>query len=279
VPIARKLGAAVFITLRGLEVDLIEKEASRRPLVEAINLADGCICVSHYLRRTLAEAGADPACMTVIHNAVDRAVFRPGDRQRARLELGVDVRQPLIVSVGRLVSGKRHHVLLESFARLRASCPSAMLCIIGGPSFESTYPDRLKQMARELGGDGAVRIAGALPALDVVRWLQAADVFALGTEREGCCNAVLEALAVGVPVVTTPVGDNQFFVQDDRNGYLVPVDDVLALEVALARAIRRNWDQQSISSGLDVGDWSRVASRVVDYFVDRTRSATVRCMA
>jgi glycosyltransferase involved in cell wall biosynthesis len=272
VPLARNLGAAVFITVRGLEVDLLGEEVTRQPMIKAVNGADGCVCVSHSLRRTLTDAGADPGRMTVIHNAVDRALFHPGDRQLARFELGIDARQPVIVSVGRLVSGKRHHVLLESFARLRASFPSARLCIIGGASFEPTYPDRLKRRAREFGGDEVVRIAGALPAGDVVRWLQAADVFALGTEREGCCNAVLEALAVGVPVVTTPAGDNPFFVRDDRNGYLVPVDDVSAMEAALARAIRRDWDRQSISSDLDVGDWSSVASRVLDYFKECSRT-------
>ena len=50
--------------------------------------------------------------------------------------------------------------------------------------------------------------AGTLPPQEIAGWLQAADVFALATHREGCCNAVLEALACGIPVVTTPAGDN-----------------------------------------------------------------------
>ena len=54
------------------------------------------------------------------------------------------------MSVGRLVSGKRHHVLLESFARLRQRIPDALLCIIGGPSFEAAYPERLRAMADAL---------------------------------------------------------------------------------------------------------------------------------
>ena len=103
-----------------------------------------------------------------------------------------------------------------------------------------------------------------------MRWLRAADVFALATEREGCCNAVLEALAVGVPVVTTPAGDNPHFVKDGQNGYIVPVDDVPATAAALDRAVSTaQWDRQSISRNLAVGNWGNVAGQVLEYFAAR----------
>jgi glycosyltransferase involved in cell wall biosynthesis len=117
-----------------------------------------------------------------------------------------------------------------------------------------------------------VTILGVVDQPRVADWLAAADVFALGTEREGCCNAVLEALAVGTPVVTTPVGDNGVFVRDGANGFIVPVDDVDALAHGLERALRHGqWDRVSISKDLlaQVGSWADVAAQVLGFFRSR----------
>jgi glycosyltransferase involved in cell wall biosynthesis len=100
--------------------------------------------------------------------------------------------------------------------------------------------------------------------------LRVAAVFALGTAREGCCNAVLEALGVGVPVVTTPVGDNAHFVKDGANGFLVPVDDPAAMAEALAAVFARDsWERERISAELAVGTWQKIARDVLDFFAER----------
>lgn len=269
---ARRVGIPSFVTVRGFEVDLMENPAMRKRLVTALNAATGVISVSHTLRETLVAGGVLADRITVIHNAVDRASFRPGSRAEARSQLGVAPSTRLIVSVGRLVSGKRHHVLIEAFQRLRQRHPDSLLCIIGAKSFEADYPATLARLADEAGGAAAVRLIGAVPQHEVVRWLHAADVFALATAREGCCNAVLEALAVGLPVVTTPAGDNSHFVTDDSSGYLVPFDDIAGFTGALERAFSCTWDSEQVSRRLKVGNWDSVAGRVLDYFVERIAS-------
>jgi glycosyltransferase involved in cell wall biosynthesis len=96
--------------------------------------------------------------------------------------------------------------------------------------------------------------------------MQAAHVFALMTSREGCCNAVLESLACGTPVVTTRVGDNAFFVRDGHNGYLTdrtPTSCAEGLRAALTGDLR---DRRQISRALTVGSWDDVAIAVSDYF-------------
>jgi glycosyltransferase involved in cell wall biosynthesis len=117
----------------------------------------------------------------------------------------------------------------------------------------------------------AVRFAGNIPPLEVARWLQAADVFALGTAREGCCNAVLEALAVGAPVVTTPVGDNAYFVRDGVNGRVVPVDDAGAMATAISAALTTDWDRPGIARALaqQAGSWDGVGQRVLEFMNER----------
>ena len=199
--------------------------------------------------------------MLVVPNAVDRSIFAPGDRCAARARLNLPLDELLIVSVGHLLSVKRHTVLLDAVAMVRKSVP-AKLVIIGGPSYETGYPKVLRDQVERLSLGQAVRFAGKLPPAEVVGWLRAANVFALASAREGCCNAVLEALSTGVPVIATKVGDNPYFVQEGVNGYLVPPDDAGALARGLEQGFARTWNASAIACGLGVGAWSDAAARV-----------------
>lgn len=270
VEVARELGIPAFITVRGFENEYLQTRGMREPMVAAMRAAAGCVCVSHSLKDLIVGHGVPAERVRVIHNAIDREVFRPGDRAAARRSLGIADEVPLVVSVGHLVSRKRHHVLIEALGRVRRQFPLAQLAIIGAESFEPQYPAKLRSLAGELGDADAVRFVGNVGQEQVVRWLQAASVFALGTAREGCCNAVLEALAVGAPVVTTAAGDNAHFVRDGENGHIVPVDDAAALASALESVlVRGNWSPEAISVGLGIGTWDDVARQVLEFFHER----------
>jgi hypothetical protein len=121
--IAEELGLPYFITIRGLETDVLARPVVGEQLLRALRGARGLISVSHSLLDLVAAKGVDPGCVLVAPNAVDRAVFRPGSRAEARARLNVSNDQPLIVSVGHLLSVKRHTVLLgraRPVARARA---------------------------------------------------------------------------------------------------------------------------------------------------------------
>ncbi len=270
VRLAQSLGLPSFVTIRGSETDFLRVRGIGSQLVAALHAATGCISVSHSLRQLAIDHGVDGQRVRVIPNAVDRSVFKPGSRLEARQRLGIDESARLIVSVGHLVSGKRHHVLVKAFASWRERQPSDVLAIIGGAAYDRAYPAYLQSEVQQHGVASQVRMIGRVPQAVVNDWLQAADVFALATQREGCCNAVLEALAAGLPVVTTPVGDNSHFVRPGVNGLLVPVDDVAGFESAFITALGRSWDAHEISRTLDVGDWESVARRVLDFIAERT---------
>lgn len=275
ISVGRRLGIPVFITLRGFE-----QERSRDPLIgprlrTALRAATGCVAVSETLRDLALRSGVDPQAVQVIHNAIDAATFSPGDSLGARRRLGLPADAKLIVSVGHLIDRKRHHVLVEAFAAVRREFPDATLAVIGGRSAEPRYASQLEARVRSLGLQSSIRLVGNLAQPDVVDWLRAADAFALLSAREGCCNAVLEALAVGVPVVATPAGDNAVFVRSGINGEIVPVDDAPATARALSAVLQRaSWDRIAIASKLaaQVGSWGVVAERVLGFF--RQRLAT-----
>lgn len=271
---AQRLGIPVFITLRGMEVDAIRHPRIGPQLARALRQASGCIAVSYSLRDLAVEAGVDADHVLVAPNAVDRASFHPGDRTVARSQLSLPATSPLIVSVGHLIAGKGHGVLIHALATLRQTRPDARLAIIGGPAYEPDHPRVLAELAREKGLQDAVTFVGAVKPSAVALWLQAADVFALATEREGCCNSVLEALAVGLPVVTTPAGDNPRFVQDGANGLLVPIGDISGTARAIGAALDRKWDHLVISKALRVGTWQDVAQQVITFMANRLKVAT-----
>jgi len=263
---AREIGVPAVITIRGVEEDYLKIPSIARQIRWLLQNADGCICVSHSLRESMISAGCDSGRIRVIHNAVDRDVFRPRDmvEARSRVAVGDDVR--LVVSVGNLLSVKRHDVLIKAVERMARTTDNIRLVIIGGAMHERDHPVRLRQLAAQLGVADRVMFAGRLPPEAGSDWLAAADVFALASRREGCCNAVLEALACGVPVVVTAVGDNPWFVSEGRNGFTVPPDDVAALSDGIDRALARTtWDRDRISAELSVGNWGRVAEDVIEF--------------
>lgn len=266
---ARRLGLPVFVTIRGFEAERVEVPGIGSQLVEALSRATGCISVSHSLRQKMVDCGVPADQITVIPNAVDRDVFRPGDRKVARQMLSLPASKALVVSVGHLVSLKRHDVVLRALARLRGLGRDVELVVIGAADYEPNCPQALQDLAASLDIMPHVRFVGHVKPEAVAEWLRAADVFALGTRREGCCNAVLEALATGIPVVTTPVGDNPHFVTSGINGELVPVGDDERMAEAIAATLDRHWDAQAIADGLEVGGWSAVGREVLRYFRER----------
>ncbi len=267
----KTLNIPVFVTFRGLENDYIDDQTIGGQIATSLQDATGCICVSHSLKELAIRYGADEDKIRVIHNSIDRKQFYPGSRADSRQHLSLPPNDPLIVSVGHLASVKRHHVLIKAFAGVLAMQPNARLTIVGGAGHEPKYEIELRELTRRLGVSGAVSFAGRIPPADVANWLRAADVFSLASQREGCSNAILEALAVGIPVVTTPVGDNKYFVRDGDNGFIVPVDDPNAMQTALCHALSAShWDRDRISSGLSVGSWSQVASQIVEFYNERT---------
>lgn len=271
--VGRRLGVPVFITIRGFEQEYAHDTSVGPRMIEALRSAQGCVAVSHSLAELALAQGVSPDRLLVVHNAIDSSVFHYSERHAARERLGFDPGATLIVSVGQQISRKRHHVLIEAFAGIAAKQPGARLVIVGGPSFEPDYPGRLRELVDRLGIAAKVDFAGNLDPGRVVEWLAAADVFALATAREGCCNAVLEALATGVPVVTTRVGDNAHFVREGENGFLVPVDDAPAMRAAIEAALdgRAGMARDAIAASLQrqVGSWDDVAAKVVGFFEER----------
>lgn len=264
------LGIPVFITVRGVEAEYLKNRSIGPKMLGAFSQADGCICVSFSLARMLRDRGIETDKIRVIPNAVNRSVFRPRSKDHSRAMLGVDGSIRLIVSVGNLLAVKRHADLIKAFSQVKSECKDAQLVIIGGVMHEPSYPSALRELVKSMRLVEDVSFPGQLESDDIATWLSAADVFSLASEREGCCNALLEALACGTPAVVTDVGDNARFVRHGENGFLVPVGDVDSLSAAQMMALKSSrWNRDEISAELSVGSWGSVADKVIDFMRER----------
>ena len=176
--------------------------------------------------QVIAEVGADPARVVSIATGIDLARFTPGSRLEARVATGLDTRAPTIGIVATLRSWKGHRYLLEALAALPEE---TRLVIVGdGPQREA-----LEARTRELGLASRVRFAGN--QADVAPWMRAFDVFCLPSyANEGVPQALMQAMACGLPVVSTPVGSIEEIVSDGQTGLLVPPQDAEALRNAIS---------------------------------------------
>ncbi len=212
VELGRRLGVPVSIKARGSDVHRWgHLPVTGEQVRTAGRAADGMLAVSEAMRNDMIALGMPGERIEAIVTGVDLERFAPRDRATAKAELGIA--GPLVVSVGALIPLKGHEILLRAIVRM----PGVTLCIAGdGPDRK-----RLAGLIATLGLSGRVRLLGNIPHTELARYLAAADVMALASEREGMANAWLEALASGTPVVIPDVGGASQIVRDSVAGRLV----------------------------------------------------------
>lgn len=140
-------------------------------------------------------------------------------------------REKRIVAVGRLNAQKNHKMLLGAFARFAKRHSGYVLEIYGQGELEG----ELRALAVALGIDKHVIFKGF--SSHVLSDIQTASMYVLSSDYEGISNSLLEAMALGLPVIATdcPIGGSRMYIEDGVNGLLVPVGDEAALACAMER--------------------------------------------
>ena len=180
------------------------------------------------LKRLLVERnGFDESRIDSVPTGIDAGRFRPGERKASRARFGLPQDKTLVGIVAALCSWKGHDYLIDALARLPEDVE---LVIVGdGPRRKA-----LEQRISKLGLRGRVRMQGQ--QADVLPWLRALDIFALPScANEGVPQALVQAMLVELPCVTTPVGGIPELAEHERTALLVAPRDPLALAAALER--------------------------------------------
>jgi glycosyltransferase involved in cell wall biosynthesis len=222
-PVARKLGIATVSTAHGITGTGFRVKTYEWFQTRALRGFDAVIAVSRDLGLRLVKCGVPSDRLHVIPNAWAPA-GPPLDRMAARGVLGIPGSGPVVGWVGRFTPEKGADVMLRAMAV--ESSREATLSLIGaGPQEEE-----LRALAESMGIASRVRWHGIVEGAG--RLLPAFDVFALSSRTEGTPMVLLEAMAAGVPVVTTSVGGIPDVVSE-KEAALVPSEDPRALGEAI----------------------------------------------
>jgi glycosyltransferase involved in cell wall biosynthesis len=165
-----------------------------------------------------------------VPTGIDLGRYAPADRAQAKARLGLDPAQACIGIVATLRSWKGHRYLVEAFAALKQR--EARLLMVG----DGPVRDALQEQVAQLGLAQRVLMPGN--QAEVTPWLQALDVFVLPSyANEGVPQALMQAMAAGVPVISTPIGSIEELVRHGETGLLVPPRDADALRAAIERLL------------------------------------------
>lgn len=178
--------------------------------------------------QVMREVGLDGSKVTSVPTGLDLKRFCSGDRNLARELLGIAKDKFVVGVVATLRSWKGHRYLVEAFA-VHASEKWRLLIVGDGPGAEN-----LRRQVADLGIGDKVLMPG--DQTDVVPWLRAMDVFVLPSyANEGVPQAIMQAQACGIPVISTPVGSIGEIIADDETGVLVTPQNASCLGAAMVR--------------------------------------------
>jgi glycosyltransferase involved in cell wall biosynthesis len=221
---------------------ILQDHASRPPRIwrralarRGMSVAAGIAFCSSDQARPFSEAGLIGASTQVYEIPESTSRFAPGDRDEARRLTGMQG-DPAVLWVGHLNANKDPLTVLEGISAATRELPGLRLyCCFGNAPLLQAVQDRI---ATDSGLRGRVHLLGRLPHERIELLMRAADMFVLGSHREGSGYSLIEALACGLPPVVTDIPSFRSLTAAGSVGALWPCNDPLALSHALQAVVR-----------------------------------------
>lgn len=226
-PLAARLslgGTKILSSRRDLGYTKSARHVKMQRLVN--RLVDYILANSKAVKKSIMEKEAFPEeRIHTIFNGIDPAPFAAATaaRERKRAALGAGADQIMIGSVGNIRLVKGYDLLVEAAAAVLERNSAVRFLHVGDGEMRGA----LEARCRELGIAGRFRFLGA--SKEVASFLAALDIYVQPSRSEGMSNAIMEAMAAGLPVVATDVGGNPDLVEHGVTGLLVPAEDSAAL--------------------------------------------------
>jgi glycosyltransferase involved in cell wall biosynthesis len=193
---------------------------------------DHVVAVSEPLRQEILSAGIAPERCSLIENGLTLEVSRdPEQRALLREELGLGANQWMLLSIGRMDRWKAYEVLLEAFAALEPAL-AAKLVLVGDGELRQALQEQVVRLGL------AARVIMTGYRKDIGRLLGAADLFVISSRKEGLPMILLEAMAAGLPIISTAVGAIPTVIRHGEEGLLVPAEDPERLAQAMVQCLQ-----------------------------------------
>jgi teichuronic acid biosynthesis glycosyltransferase TuaC len=267
---ARDVGVPVILSARGSDVHTHPErnDRLRRATIRALRSAEAVTAVSGELAKATERLAADGRRVVVVRNGVDLDQFSPPERPSAdRAILGLPARGPGICVLGRLHPIKGVVEVAAAFSLLAAEHSDAWIALVG----DGPLRKELELWRAESGFADRIFLPGGVPHDRIPAWLRASNLLALASHNEGLPNAVLEAMACGLPVVATRVGGVPEVVEHGVTGLLVETGRVedLAHSIGMLLAdveVRKAMGEAARRHVAEHFSWSASAKRLADLY-------------
>jgi len=264
VKIGQKLGLPVVLSARGSDINEYQEIKGIRKLIfETLDHCQTIIAVSEALKKVIMQGDIPAAKIHAIGNGVDLMNFRLTPRLEARKMNNIRPDDKVIVSVGRLVPLKGHHILIEAVKILvNRGFANIKLLIIGSGEYET----ELQQLVAKHSLGKHVMLVGEIPYKQLACWFNAAHLMCLASKSEGWPNVVLESMACGTPVVATNVAGIPEIICSENYGFLVDKREATSFANAIEKALAKDWNREEIAGYARQFTWETVAEKVHKVF-------------
>lgn len=232
---AERLDLPAVVKLAQHRHDLVDKGRIKtllgvaRKRREMLARLSGVISISEAITQELLEIGISESMIARIPNGVDTTEFSPLATQQAKSEARTDLGlpdKPTLVFAGAIIPRKRPHLLVAALAAAVRAGIDAQLILVG-PEHNAEYAAQIRSTAVENKVSDRMHWIGFVPS--TAPYLRVADIFGLLSEKEGMPNALLEAMATGLPSVVTAISGTTDLVDHAVHGlHCEPTENAVA---------------------------------------------------
>jgi glycosyltransferase involved in cell wall biosynthesis len=231
---------------------------------------DLVLTVSEEVRRyCIQNDGMPEPRVATLYNGVELENLAQRNGHCVREQFGWDSRAPLVLTVGHIRAVKGIDILVKVAQQVAVEFPRVLFAVVGDTTDQKYFQTIQRQIA-DLGMQQNVRFVG--PAENVASFLKMGNVFFLPSRSEGFSNALIEAMACGLPCVATRVGGNPEAIEEGHSGFVVENEDVEAAADRILRLLREpNLARAMGSAGKDIVKGRFTAQGMIDQLVQHYR--------
>lgn len=254
---ASKMNIPLFVATGESVIPPIDKPCSSFTIEKFRNYLSGVICVSTKNKNEAIKMNftTQDKCL-VLPNGVDLDLFKPANRDECRRCLGIEPSAFLVICVGNIVERKGQNRLVESIERL--SNPDVKIVLVG----RGVLPVKSQQIIFQ----------GFVDHKELPNYLCASDVYVIPTRWEGCCNSIIEAMACGLPIISSDRSFNWDILNKD-NAILVDPDNIDEIGKAIQtlyvdKALREKLgiEAYKTAQGLSIAER---AKKIIEFICER----------
>ena len=212
----------IVLTAWGSDILIDVKGLKKWWIGYALKRVDCITCDSEHIIKVLTELGANPQKIEFIYFGTDVRKFNPTQKsEKIREETALND-CPIVISLRSLESLYDVETIVKAIPKIVKEVPETKFVIAGRGSQEAA----LKQLAKSLRVSDSIRFVGFIPNAELPKYLASSNIYvSTSLSDAGIAASTAEAMACGLPVIITDFGDNRNWVEDNVNGFIVPLKD------------------------------------------------------